>query len=109
MDTIKLMLDELIFFKSQAVDGHYANYVFEGTGSALSDGSNFFNTIGAVVYSYNQNEVNIWYPGSGDYLIFVGGVWGRVSPLQESKTVSVSVKVIKADSTLTGIAMCSMI
>lgn len=78
MDTIKLMLDELIFFKSQAVDGHYANYVFEGTGSALSDGSKFFNTIGAVVYSYNQNEVNIWYPGSGDYiylLVEFGGVY----------------------------------
>lgn len=63
------------FFKSQAVDGAHANYVFEGTGSALSDGSAFFQKIGAVVYSYNPKEVNIWYPGAEDYLIFVGGIW----------------------------------
>lgn len=100
---------DLFFFKSQAVDGPYANYVFEGTGSAPSDGSNFFKRIGAVVYSYNPNEVNIWYPGSGDYLIFVCWVWGHGSPLQESKTASVSVKVIKADSTLPGIDVCWMI
>lgn len=54
------------------MDGANANYVFEGAGSALSDGSAFFKKIGAVVYSYNPREVNIWYPGSEDYLLFVG-------------------------------------
>lgn len=53
------------------MDGANANYVFEGAGSALSDGSAFFKKIGAVVYSYNPREVNIWYPGSEDYLLFL--------------------------------------
>lgn len=78
------------------MDGAHANYVFEGTGSALSDGSAFFQKIGAVVYSYNPKEVNIWYPGAEDYLIFVGGIWA-------STTASVSVKVIRMESTVSGI------
>lgn len=85
------------------MDGSYINYVFEGAGSALSDGSDFFASIGAVVYSYNQNEINLWYPGAGDYLIYIGGTWGRGAPTHQSTTASVSVKVIKADSTLPGI------
>lgn len=85
------------------MDGIYINYVFEGAGSALSDGSDFFGSIGAVVYSYNQHEINLWYPGAGDYLIYIGGTWGRGAPTHQSTTASVSVKVIKADSTLPGI------
>lgn len=71
------------------MDGHYANYVFEGTGSALSDGSNFFNIIGAVVYSYNQNEVNIWYPGSGDFLIcwWSLGAWISFTEIENSECI----------------------
>lgn len=84
------------------MDGSYINYMFEGAGSALSDGSAFFARIGAVVYSYNQNEINLWYPGAGDYLIFIGGTWGLGAPTQQSTTASVSVKVFKADSTLPG-------
>lgn len=76
--------------------------MFEGAGSALSDGSAFFARIGAVVYSYNQNEINLWYPGAGDYLIFIGGTWGYGAPTQQSTTASVSVKVFKADSILPG-------
>lgn len=76
--------------------------MFEGAGSALSDGSAFFARIGAVVYSYNQNEINLWHPGAGGYLIFIGGTWGLGAPTQQSTTASVSVKVIKADSTLPG-------
>lgn len=85
------------------MDGANANYVFEGAGSALSDGSAFFKKIGAVVYSYNSREVNIWYPGSEDYLLFVGGIWGYGSPTQASATASVSVKVIKTKATGSGI------
>lgn len=85
------------------MDGANANYVFEGAGSALSDGSAFFKKIGAVVYSYNPREVNIWYPGSEDYLLFVGGIWGYGSPTQASATASVSVKVIKTKATGSGI------
>lgn len=66
------------------MDGAYANYVFEGTGSAQSDGSTFFERIGAVVYAYNSKEVNLWYPGSEDYLIFIGGAWGSGAPTQTS-------------------------
>eukprot|EP00105_Crassostrea_gigas_P027004 XP_011448186.1 PREDICTED: uncharacterized protein LOC105342831 [Crassostrea gigas] len=96
-------IDNHIFLvQSQAVDGSYINYMFEGAGSALSDGSAFFARIGAVVYSYNQNEINLWYPGAGDYLIFIGGTWGLGAPTQQSTTASVSVKVFKADSTLPG-------
>lgn len=84
------------------MDGAYANYVFEGTGSAQSDGSTFFEKIGAVVYAYNSKEVNLWYPGSEDYLIFIGGAWGSGAPTQTSKTASVSVKVINAESPLSG-------
>lgn len=84
------------------MDGAYANYVFEGTGSAQSDGSTFFERIGAVVYAYNSKEVNLWYPGSEDYLIFIGGAWGSGAPTQTSKTASVSVNVIKAESPLSG-------
>lgn len=76
--------------------------MFEGAGSALSDGSAFFARIGAVVYSFNQNEINLWHPGAGGYLIFIGGTWGLGAPTQQSTTASVSVKVIKADSTLPG-------
>ncbi|XP_052700839.1 uncharacterized protein LOC128177943 [Crassostrea angulata] len=95
--------------RSQAVDGAYANYVFEGTGSAQSDGSTFFERIGAVVYAYNSKEVNLWYPGSEDYLIFIGGAWGSGAPTQTSKTASVSVKVINAESPLSGcgLSLCS--
>lgn len=85
------------------MDGAHANYVFEGTGSALSDGSAFFQKIGAVVYSYNPMEVNIWYPGAEDYLIFVGGIWVYGTPSQASTTASVSVKVIRMESTVSGI------
>lgn len=93
----------VFLLKSQAVDGAYANYVFEATGSAQSDGSSFFERIGALVYAYNSKEVNLWYPGSEDYLIFIGGAWGSGAPTQTSRTASVSVKVIKAESTLSGI------
>ncbi|XP_065940482.1 uncharacterized protein [Magallana gigas] len=98
-----------LLLKSQAVDGAYANYVFESTGSAQSDGSTFFERIGAVVYAYNSKEVNLWYPGSENYLIFIGGAWGSGAPTQTSKTASVSVKVINAESTLSGcgLSLCS--
>nr|XP_022310409.1 uncharacterized protein LOC111115839 [Crassostrea virginica] len=96
-------IDSHIFLvQSQAIDGNYANYVFEAAGSAISDGSAFFEEIGAVVYAYNENEVNLWYPGSGNYLIYIGGTWGYGAPTQASKTASVTVKVIKATSTLPG-------
>lgn len=98
-----VQIANILLLKSQAVDGAYVNYVFEGTGSAQSDGSTFFERIGAVVYAYNSKEVNLWYPGSEDYLIFIGGAWGSGAPTQTSRTASVSVKVIKAESTLSGI------
>ena len=88
--------------QSQAIDGNYANYVFEAAGSAISDGSAFFEEIGAVVYAYNENEVNLWYPKTGDYLIYIGGTWGYGAPTQASTTASVTVKVIKATSTSPG-------
>ncbi|XP_078321527.1 uncharacterized protein LOC111112473 [Crassostrea virginica] len=96
-------IDSHIFLvQSQAIDGNYTNYVFEAAGSAISDGSAFFEEIGAVVYAYNENEVNLWYPRSGKYLIYVGGTWGHGAPTQASKTASVTVKVIKATSTSPG-------
>ncbi|XP_078321391.1 uncharacterized protein LOC144621645 [Crassostrea virginica] len=96
-------IDSHIFLvQSQAIDGNYANYVFKAAGSAISDGSAFFEEIGAVVYAYNENEVNLWYPGSGNYLIYIGGTWGYGAPTQQSTTASVTVKVIKATSTSPG-------
>ena len=92
----------ILDFQSQAIDGNYANYVFEAAGSAISDGSSFFEEIGAVVYAYNENEINLWYPKTGDYLIYIGGTWGNGAPTQQSTTASVTVKVIKATSTSPG-------
>ena len=92
----------ILDFQSQAIDGNYANYVFEAAGSAISDGSTFFEEIGAVVYAYNENEVNVWYPKTGDYLIYIGGTWGYGAQTQASTTASVTVKVIKATSTSPG-------
>nr|XP_022308138.1 uncharacterized protein LOC111114141 [Crassostrea virginica] len=98
-----LDIDSHIFLvQSQVIDGNYTNYVFEAAGSAISDGSAFFEEIGAVIYAYNENEVNLWYPGNGDYLIYIGGTWGYGAPTQESTTASVTVKVIKATSTSPG-------
>ena len=91
-----------MYFQSQAIDGNYTNYVFEPAGSAISDGSEFFEEIGAVIYAYNENEVSLWYPGSGNYLIYIGGTWGYGAPTQASTTASVTVKVIKATSTSPG-------
>lgn len=89
-------------FQSQAIDGNNANFLFEAAGSALSDGTSFFGDIGAVVYAYNSNEVSLWYPGSGDFIIYVGGSWGKGDSSQSSSTASVTVKVIRSDSILSG-------
>ncbi|XP_055998495.1 uncharacterized protein LOC125647442 [Ostrea edulis] len=96
-------IDTHIFLvQSQAIDGNNANFLFEAAGSALSDGTSFFGDIGAVVYAYNSNEVSLWYPGSGDFIIYVGGSWGKGDSSQSSSTASVTVKVIRSDSILSG-------
>ncbi|XP_062573083.1 uncharacterized protein LOC134235014 isoform X2 [Saccostrea cucullata] len=92
----------IFLVQSQALEGNNANYLFEAAGSALSDGSTFFGRIGAVVYAYNSEEFNLWYPGTGDFLIYVGGTWGKGDMSQSSSTASVKVKVIKTDSPLPG-------
>ena len=39
------MQELILVFQSQAIDDKYANYVFEAAGSAISDGSAFFEEI----------------------------------------------------------------
>ncbi|KAJ8313033.1 hypothetical protein KUTeg_010406 [Tegillarca granosa] len=77
----------------QILEGIYAGYYFDGTGTCMLDSTNIFRNHAGVLYAYNETTVRMWMPtNEPGYLFGLIDGWGTF----EDKNYITSTKKGKA-------------